>query len=135
MASFGERLTSLRESRGMTQDDLADELGITKQAVSHYERGRRRPDFEILSAICDLFNVSMDFLLGKSDYTTRLLDENELNMVDEFYSNPETARIAQTLYQRPDLALLFEAAEDASPEDVELTYQMLKALKAKEQKS
>lgn len=86
MATLGERLKKLRESRSLTQDELAEALGVSKQAVSQYERGVRRPDYETLSAICDLFNVSSDFLLGNSNRTTRLLDENQLSLVGEFYT-------------------------------------------------
>lgn len=132
MATFGERLKSLRESHNLTQDELADELGVTKQAISQYERGVRRPDFDTLSRICDLFNVSSDYLLGKSDLTTRLLDEQELSLVDGYYRNPETAVMAQKLFESKELRLLFDAAQDARPEDLQLAYNMLLALKRKE---
>jgi len=132
MATFGERLKMLRESRSITQDELAEELGVSKQAVSQYERGVRRPDFETLSAICDLFNVSTDFMLGKSDHTTRLLNEQELSVVDGYYTNPETAEVAQKIFENRDLRLLFDTAADATPEDLQLVHQMLLALKAKE---
>lgn len=132
MATFGERLKSLRESRGMTQDDLADSLGVSKQAVSQYERGVRRPDYDTLLAICDLFNVSVDYILGKTDHTARLLDEQELSLVDQYYVNPETAEVAQKIFENKELRLLFDAAQDASPEDLLTVHQMLLALKRKE---
>lgn len=132
MASFGERLKSLRESKGFTQDELAEKVGVTKQAISQYERGVRRPDFDTLSALCDLFNVSSDFLLGKSDFTTRLLDENELSMVDGYYFDQETAEIAQKIYQNHSLYLLFHDAQDAKPDDLKLAHEVLLAMKRKE---
>lgn len=124
MASFGERLKSLRESNGLTQDELAEKVGVTKQAISQYERGVRRPDFDTLSALCDLFNVSTDFLLGKSDYTSRLLDENELSMVDGYYFDPETAEMAQKIFESRDLRLLFDVAADATPEQLKLLHDL-----------
>lgn len=132
MATFGERLRSLRESRSLTQDDLAEALGLTKQAVSQYERGVRRPDFEILSMICDHFNVSVDFLLGKSDYTPRLLDAQGLSLMDQYYLEPETAELAQQLYENKELRVLFDAARTARPEDLRLVHEMLLALKRRE---
>lgn len=135
MATFKERLRSLRESRSMTQDDLADVLGVSKQAISQYERGVRRPDFETLSTICDLFNVSLDFLLGKSDLTTRLLDEHEVAMIDGYYTNPETAEIAQRIFENKDLRLLFDAAQDTSAENIQLLTELLVRIKKQESKN
>lgn len=72
MKKFNQILTELRKSRNMTQDELAEKLHITKQALSHYERGTRYPKPEILEAIADEFNVDMNFLTGHSTKTTVL---------------------------------------------------------------
>ena len=48
MATFGERLKFLRDQKGVTQEDLAELLGVNKQTISGYERGVRKPDFERL---------------------------------------------------------------------------------------
>lgn len=48
-----------------SQAELADKLGVSKSTVGMYELGKREPDFETLEAIADLFNVDMNFLLGK----------------------------------------------------------------------
>jgi len=66
MTTFGERIKTLRLSRGYTQQDLADILGTAKSTISMYENDNRNPDFETLEAIADLFNVNMDYLLGRS---------------------------------------------------------------------
>lgn len=84
--AFKERLKDLRISRNMTQGDLADAIGNTKQAISQYERGVRQPDFETLEALCDFFNVSSDYILGKSSVTMRFVDSNELKLLDGFSS-------------------------------------------------
>ena len=67
MANFGLILKSLRNSRSLTQTELANKLGISYSTISMYERSQRQPDFETLEAIADFFNVDMDYLLGKSD--------------------------------------------------------------------
>lgn len=78
MAKFGERLKELRISRRMSQEALANELGISKQAVSQYERGLRTPkDYE---QIADFFNVDMDYLMGRSDKTTHLSIDRYSNL-------------------------------------------------------
>ncbi|MGI6751118.1 MAG: transcriptional repressor LexA [Anaerovoracaceae bacterium] len=65
MGNFGNTLRFLRLDRQMTQDELSSKLGISKSTISMYENGRREPDFEILEAIADFFNVDMNRLLGK----------------------------------------------------------------------
>ena len=71
MAKFGERLRTLRTEKGLSMLDFANDLGISKSSVNMYERGEREPNFELLEAIADYFNVDMDYLLGKSDFTTK----------------------------------------------------------------
>lgn len=65
--NFPEILKMLREKRGYTQQRLADALHVTKNSISHYERGISMPDIDILCAIADIFDVSLDYLLGRSD--------------------------------------------------------------------
>ena len=84
MALFGDRLRELRKQSGFSQQELADRIDQTKQAVSQYERGVRKPDIDMLSALCDIFNVSMDYLMGKADVTVRFLTSDDLDKL----SNP-----------------------------------------------
>lgn len=65
--AFSQRLIALRKANGMTQADLADRLGISRSAIGNYEQARRDPDFEILDAVADLFDVDVSFLLGRND--------------------------------------------------------------------
>ena len=64
MANFGSILKNLRLSRNITQGELAAKLGISRSAVGMYETGGREPDFEMMEAIADIFNVDMDYLMG-----------------------------------------------------------------------
>lgn len=64
MATFDERLKGLRNSRGWSQDVLADKLGTTRSCIGNYEQGKRKPDIETLEQIADLFNVDMAYLTG-----------------------------------------------------------------------
>lgn len=66
MANFGSILKNLRISRGITQVELAAKLGISRSTVGMYETGGREPDFETMEAIADIFNVDMDYLMGRS---------------------------------------------------------------------
>ena len=77
MATFGDRLRTLREQKGETQQDIADLLGVTKHAVSGYERGVRRPAgesaLEVYELLADHFNVDLAYLVGQQDHVVRLL--------------------------------------------------------------
>lgn len=70
MKRFQNRLKSLRNARNLTQDELASILKISRSAVGMYERGLRAPDFELLEAMADFFNVDTDYILGRTDKTT-----------------------------------------------------------------
>ena len=61
--SFSEKLYSLRRAKGLSQENLADMLNVSRQSVSKWEAGAAMPEIEKLVAIADIFSVSVDFLL------------------------------------------------------------------------
>lgn len=63
---FHERLYEVRKNAGMTQSDLAERLNVSRQAVSRWEMGTAKPEFENLIAISNIFGVSIDYLLKGS---------------------------------------------------------------------
>lgn len=71
---FSERLSLLRTSKKLTHQDMADRLGITRQAYGLYESGKREPDFETLQKLADFFDVDTDYLLGRTNKPK--IDEN-----------------------------------------------------------
>lgn len=71
MPSFADRLKTLRTERNYSQQQLANYLKISKSSVNMYERGEREPGIEVLESIADLFNVDMDYLVGRSDIPNR----------------------------------------------------------------
>lgn len=82
MSSFKDRLRTLRKQNLLSQQELADKMGVSKQTISQYERGVREPDFESLEALCDIFNVSSDYILGKVNITMRFLTEGDLELLN-----------------------------------------------------
>ena len=64
---FQERLRLLRTEKGVSQKQVAEKLGITEVGYQNYEVGRRKPNFDIIPSIADFFNVSLDYLVGRSD--------------------------------------------------------------------
>ena len=80
------RIKSLRERRGLIQEVLAMELGITQQTLSKYERDITIIKIDILKKLAEYFNVTTDYLLGLSDIKrdlSRQIRENET--IDEHY--------------------------------------------------
>ena len=82
MKSFGDRLRELRDQRDISQKELADKLGVNKQTISQYERDVREPSLDMLSSLCDFFNVSADYILGKTNVTPRFLNSEQLALLD-----------------------------------------------------
>ena len=66
MAKLSDMLTYLRQREGLTQQELADKLGITRSAIGMYETGKREPDLETQELFADFYNVDMNTLTGHS---------------------------------------------------------------------
>lgn len=67
MASFAERLKALREEKKVTQRVVAAYLGLTDTAYGFYEQGKNYPNMDILIKLADYFEVSLDYLVGRSE--------------------------------------------------------------------
>lgn len=130
MATFNERLRELRTQKGYSQQELADKIHVTKQTISQYERGVRKPDYESLMWLCDIFNVSTDYILGKDDVTMRLLGSDDLRKIDStYYFDSETAALSRELQTNSRLRAYLDVGRNADPEDLEMVINMLKRLK------
>ncbi|MBE5939069.1 MAG: helix-turn-helix domain-containing protein [Lachnospiraceae bacterium] len=82
---FGKRIAECRRSKSFTQDELANRLGVTPQALSKWEKGISSPDLTMLSAICKILDVSSDFLLGINN---KSITENGDEIIqNEIWSN------------------------------------------------
>lgn len=124
MGTFKDMLKYLRNRDKLSQSELAEKLGVAKSTISMYEVGKREPDFETLEAIADLFNVDMNFLLGKDG------SEND----DHYYLNDETRQIAQEAFENPELRTLFKVARDIPPERLRAHIEFMKSLKEQERR-
>lgn len=85
-----ERLSRLRIAKKRTHQDLADYLGITRQAYSNYESGKRDVDTSTLNKLADYYDVSIDYLLGRSNNPSRAEESND----------PEIAELLEELRQK-----------------------------------
>lgn len=71
MATLTERLVQLQTERKLLKKDIAEAVGISTMAYYRYEAGTRLPDTKVLTKFADFFDVSTDYLLGRSDDPTR----------------------------------------------------------------
>ena len=70
------RLKEIRQEKNLSQTDIAKALGVTRQAISLYEKGEREPKLETWQKLADFFNVPVDYLLGISkDRSTLTIDD------------------------------------------------------------
>ncbi len=78
--TLGKRINQLRHACGLTQEDLASDIYVSRSGLSNYENGKRTPDIKMLQKICEKFGVSMNYLLGNTSL------DDEINIL----SNTET---------------------------------------------
>jgi transcriptional regulator with XRE-family HTH domain len=85
---LGKRLCEARELKKLKQIDVAPLIGITSQALSNYERGDRDPDTDTLNKLAGIYNVTVDYLLGRD---TPLIHSKETNLKDlaKFLEQPK----------------------------------------------
>ena len=89
---IGKFICELRKEKNMTQQELADKLNVTDRAVSHWENGRRLPDYSLLSELCEVLSVSINELfLGERISNEKYKEKAEENMSklikDYFFSS------------------------------------------------
>ena len=112
----------LLQKRGVSTYKVAKDTGIAQSVFSSWKNGISTPKQDKMQKIADYFNVSVEYLMtGK-----------EKEGGEKYYINEETSQIAQEIFDNKELRLLFDAAKDAPPEDLQTVHQMLIALKRKE---
>ncbi len=83
--TLGSRIKELRKNRDLTQQQLAKLLGISASSVGMYEQDRRKPDNETLLKLCNVFDTSADYILGKVGTTSRVGKNVDVaDVFDEF---------------------------------------------------
>lgn len=115
-----ERIKALCKSKGISINKLEMDCGVAKGYVSKLDKST--PNATKLQILADHLNVSLDYLItGNEDNT--------------YYLDSDTKDIAQKIFENKDLRLLFDAAKDASADDLNTVHAMLLALKNKERRN
>jgi len=78
----GDRLRWVREQRGFTQEELAEQLGIGAKEIWRYENGKTKPSGETVAEIAKFFGITADFLLGLSDAPVSELKQSDLSTTE-----------------------------------------------------
>ncbi|PKM52453.1 MAG: XRE family transcriptional regulator [Firmicutes bacterium HGW-Firmicutes-7] len=130
---FKDRIKNLRKEFGITQQDLADKLGLVRTAIANYEMGRNIPNAETLNMIADFFDVSLDYLLGRTDirkdlYTNRTDDKLFTDAEHEDNGNSKLF-VAQ---KADEYKTLSEDIKSLSPESQEEIRKFIELYKIKE---
>ena len=119
-----KRLSEALSLAGMRAQELADRSGVGKASISQYLSGYHSPSNISAGKMAKVLGVDPLWLMGFDVPMNKTADEN-----NQYYINPETARIAQQIYDDPDLHALFDAASDSDPEDMQMAADLLKRLK------
>lgn len=111
----------LRDERGLKDADVVRETKITKSTFSDWKSGRSNPKQEKLQKIADFFGVTVDYLMT-----------GESPVEDEYYTNPETARMAQEMFEDPDMRSLFDMKRNMEPDKFKAHVNFMRELYRKE---
>lgn len=117
-----EIFAQLLRERNLKAADVCRGTGLPSSLFSEWKKGKSTPKIDKLQKIADFFQVSLEYL------TTGETESND----PKYYINDDTAKAAQEIFESKELRALFDAARDATPEDLKTTYDMLLALKRKE---
>lgn len=112
----------LLQKHGVSTYKVAKETGIAQSVFSSWKNGISTPKQDKMQKIADYFNVSLEYLMNGI----------EKEGGETYYLNDETRKVAQDIFENKELRMLFDAARDADPEDLEAVHTMLLALKRKE---
>jgi transcriptional regulator with XRE-family HTH domain len=128
MNDFANKLKKLRKDAKISQEELANVLGMGKSTISLYESGKRMPDYSVLMKISDYFNCSTDYLLGREDQyqdQDKLLEQKVANAVSD---DLELLQFWLELSRREDLQLLFKQVRPLSPASIKKIIGVIKAI-------
>jgi transcriptional regulator with XRE-family HTH domain len=129
-----KKLSILRNQKGLSQGELAEKMGMSQQTISKYERGLLEPALETLNFLADFFNVSVDYLLGRSDQPDTAVDNlySQYSAPSPRYSlvSEDPASYDDELFQKRKI--LFEKTTKASEKEIN---KMLKVLELLEDES
>lgn len=98
------RIKALRSSAGLSQAQLGSVIGCVGQTISKLETEARQLDPSVINALCDYFNVTADYLLGRSDTPLPSLSDEDARLLDAFHAAPPETQAAIRLLILPPVS-------------------------------
>ena len=95
MLDLGKTIQALREQKGMSQKELAKRAGVSTGAIGNYEAGLRRPKFETIEALADIFNVPLGLLIGDESSARILMCYDKLHTLINMADRLDEADLAR----------------------------------------
>ena len=95
---FEEKIVELRKQKGLSQEELAEQLGVSRQAVSRWELGQTLPDIPNLLQLCELFGVSADYLVRDEEQVAAKSDQSAKTIVKLTREREKTRAKARQYY-------------------------------------
>ncbi|MCK8824344.1 helix-turn-helix domain-containing protein [Fuchsiella alkaliacetigena] len=126
MAKLPMRLKELRKQKDLKQEKLASHLNLSRSTIAGYETGKRKPDYNTLEKIASFFNVSVDYLLGRTE-ERKTADKIKKALADD----PELVELWEELAKREDLKLLFKQVKSLDTEAIERIREVAKIIENK----
>jgi transcriptional regulator with XRE-family HTH domain len=118
---WNDRLRKLREEHRYTLKEIASKLGVSEAMVSRHESNTKNIPYDIIEQYAKIYGCTPQYIMGWKD--------DDSSGSDGYYTNPETAKLAQELFDNPDMRVLFDAARDSEPKDLQMAADLLKRLK------
>ena len=129
---IGKRITEARENIGITRKELAEKVGVAASTITRYEKGNiENIKLPVIEAVSRALRVNPMWVIGKSE--CKNIEEMHTEK-DAYYTNPETAELAEQLRTNEGLRMLFKASADLDPDKMKEAYNYVKYLKSKEPK-
>lgn len=123
--NIGERIKERRLALGLTLNDLSAKAGVSRQTIFRYESGEiKNIPSDKIELIARALETTPSYLMGWEDNGT----QSDV----PYYLDEETAEIAQEVYDRPELKILFDASRKASKEDIQFVVEMIDRMAKKE---
>jgi len=120
-----ERFERLMKERKLTFAKISRETGIPYSTFTDWKAGRYTPKLDKLQKIANFFGVSVEYLSGETDAINGVASYVQ----QPWYTDPDAAELAQRLFDDPAYRVLFDAAADATPEDLQAAADILRRLK------
>ena len=117
---FARNLTHYMNRDKVNGVTLAKYMKVSSATVSDWMHGKKMPRVDKLKSLSNFFRINMTDLTDDAD---------EKSQQDDYYINPETAKVAQAIFDDTDLHALFDAAQNSKPEDLKMAADLLRRLK------